>query len=62
VNNFIQNPDGTAKVTGVSYYLLFVALMLGTTVLYVVVAPFYRGKSYIGAGSTADVAERPPAS
>jgi POT family proton-dependent oligopeptide transporter len=47
VNHFIQNPDGTTRLTGANYYLFFTALMLGTTILFVIVSPFYRGKTYI---------------
>jgi POT family proton-dependent oligopeptide transporter len=47
VNHFIQNPDGTTKLTGANYYLFFTALMLGTTILFVIVSPFYRGRTYI---------------
>ena len=47
VNHFIQNPDGTTKLTGAKYYLFFTALMLGTTILFAVVSPYYRGKTYI---------------
>jgi POT family proton-dependent oligopeptide transporter len=56
VNHFIQNPDGSAKLTGSNYYLFFTALMLGTTVLYVIVAPFYRGRVYIQGESEAQPA------
>jgi proton-dependent oligopeptide transporter, POT family len=53
VNHFIQNPDGTAKLAGANYYLFFAALMLGTTILFLVVAPFYRGRTYLhGASAT----------
>jgi proton-dependent oligopeptide transporter, POT family len=47
VNHFIQNPDGSTKLTGSHYYLFFAALMLGTTIIFAIVAPFYRGKTYI---------------
>lgn len=47
VNRVIQNADGTTKLTGVSYYLFFTALMLGAAILFAVVSPFYRGKTYI---------------
>lgn len=47
VNHFIQNPDGTTKLTGANYYLFFTALMLGTTILFAIVSPFYRGKTHI---------------
>jgi POT family proton-dependent oligopeptide transporter len=47
VNYFIQNPDGTVKLKGASYFLFFAAVMGVTAVLFVVVAQFYRGKTYI---------------
>jgi len=47
VNHFIQNPNGTTKLTGATYYLFFTALMLGATILFVIVSPFYKGRSYI---------------
>jgi POT family proton-dependent oligopeptide transporter len=49
VNHFIQNPDGTAKLTGSSYYLFFAALMLGATIIFAAVSPFYRGKTFLAA-------------
>jgi dipeptide/tripeptide permease len=47
VNAFIQNPDGTVKLQGASYFFFFVKLMLVTAVLFLCVAGFYRGKTYI---------------
>lgn len=47
VNHFIQNPDGSTKLTRVNYYLFFTALMLGTAILFAIVSPVYRGKTYI---------------
>jgi POT family proton-dependent oligopeptide transporter len=47
VNHFIQNPDGTTKLTGANYYLFFTALMFGTTILFLIVSPCYRGRTYI---------------
>lgn len=47
VNFFIQNPDGTVKLTGASYFFFFVKVMLATAVLFLVVSHFYRGKTYI---------------
>src|SRR5436190_1090099 len=47
VNHFIQNPDGTTKLTGANYYLFFTALMFGTTILFLIVSPFYRGRTYL---------------
>jgi POT family proton-dependent oligopeptide transporter len=47
VNFFIQNADGTLKLSGVSYFYFFVKIMLVTCAVYVLVARFYRGKTYI---------------
>jgi POT family proton-dependent oligopeptide transporter len=47
VNSFIQNPDGTVKLQGANYFFFFVILMLATSVLFLLVARFYRGKTYI---------------
>jgi POT family proton-dependent oligopeptide transporter len=47
VNYFIQNADGTVKLKGASYFLFFAAVMGVTAVLFVVVAQFYRGRTYI---------------
>ena len=47
VNFFIENPDGTSKLPGASYYWFFAALMLVTTLLFCVYAAFYREKTYI---------------
>jgi len=47
VNFFIQNPDGTVKLQGTSYFMFFVWVMLGTAVLFVIVTPFYKGRTYL---------------
>ena len=47
VNFFIQNPDGTLKLVGASYFFFFVKVMLVTAVLWLLISPFYRGKSYL---------------
>jgi len=47
VNFVIQNPDGTAKLSGANYFHFFTILMLVTAVLFVLAAGFYRGKTYI---------------
>jgi POT family proton-dependent oligopeptide transporter len=46
VNFAIQNPDGTSKLAGAAYFYFFVKVMLATAVLFLIVSPFYRGKSY----------------
>ncbi|MHC4757232.1 MAG: POT-type proton-dependent oligopeptide transporter [Planctomycetota bacterium] len=47
VNKLIQNPDGTSKLPGASYFWFFVTVMLVTAVLFVFVAAFYKEKTYI---------------
>ena len=47
VNFFIQNPDGTSKLDGASYYLFFAAAMLVTAILFVPVAAWYKERRYI---------------
>jgi POT family proton-dependent oligopeptide transporter len=47
VNIFIQNPDGTVKLAGASYFFFFAKLMFVAAVLFVIVARFYRGRAYI---------------
>ena len=47
VNRFIQNPDGSSKLEGADYYWFFTALVLAAAVGFLVVAFFYRGKTYI---------------
>ncbi len=47
VNLFIQNEDGSSKLAGASYFGFFTAMMLGTALLFVVVARFYREQSYL---------------
>lgn len=47
VNFVIQNPDGTAKMEGSSYFMFFVWVMFGTAVLFAIVTPFYKGRTYL---------------
>lgn len=47
VNFFIQQPDGSSKLEGAEYFLFFTLLMLVTAVLFMLLARFYRGKTYI---------------
>jgi len=47
VNFFIQNPDGSSKLAGADYFIFFTLLMLGTAMLFVLVAHYYRGETYI---------------
>jgi POT family proton-dependent oligopeptide transporter len=47
VNFFIQNPDGTVKLTGARYFFFFVVVLLVTAALFAFFARFYKGKTYI---------------
>jgi POT family proton-dependent oligopeptide transporter len=47
VNWFIQNPDGSVKLQGASYFMFFVWVMLGTAVLFAIITPFYKGRTYL---------------
>ncbi len=47
VNFVIQNPDGTVKLGGASYFFFFVGVLLATATLFLFFARFYRGKAYI---------------
>ncbi|ACB74808.1 POT family MFS transporter [Opitutus terrae] len=47
VHVFIENPDGTVKLHGASYYLFFSALSIGCVAVYVFVAKAYKERSYL---------------
>jgi POT family proton-dependent oligopeptide transporter len=47
VNFVIQNPDGSVKLQGASYFMFFTYVMLGTAVLFAIVMPFYKGRTYL---------------
>jgi POT family proton-dependent oligopeptide transporter len=47
VNYFIRNDDGTVKMNDQQYFLFFAVLMLAAASVFVVVAMFYRGKTYL---------------
>jgi POT family proton-dependent oligopeptide transporter len=46
VDYLIQNRDGTSKLSGAAYFAFFTEVMLVTAVLFVIVSPFYRGRTY----------------
>ena len=50
VNYFIQNPDGTTKLEGASYYWFFVIVMFVTSLLFMIVAKYYREQTHIQGG------------
>lgn len=47
VNYFIRNDDGTVKMNDQQYFLFFAGLMFAAAVVFVIVAMFYRGKTYL---------------
>ena len=47
VNIFIQNADGTSKLTGANYYWFFVFLMVVTSLVFIFVAKNYKEQSYM---------------
>ncbi|MBN2328075.1 MAG: POT family MFS transporter [Candidatus Omnitrophica bacterium] len=47
VNYFIQNPDGSSKLEGASYFLFFIMLMTTASIFYAVAAMFYKEKTFI---------------
>jgi proton-dependent oligopeptide transporter, POT family len=59
VNFFIQNPDGSTKLHGTSYFMFFVWVMLGTAVLFAIISPFYKGRTYLQDQTQVAGAEEP---
>ena len=47
VNYFIQNDDGSVRLEGPDYYWFFTAVMLGVSMLFIVVAKRYKGRTYL---------------
>ena len=47
VNYFIQNADGSSKLSGASYYWFFTGLMLVASILFIIVAYFYKEKRHL---------------
>jgi len=47
INKWILNPDGTRKLTDYQYFTFFTVLMFATTVVFVVVSCFYKGRTYL---------------
>jgi len=47
VNKFIMIDDKTSRLEGASYFWFFSGLMFVAAVLFVFVARFYKGKTYI---------------
>ncbi len=53
VNFLIRKPDGSSALQGADYFQFFTVLMLVTAILFVVVARYYRGATYIHAEQAA---------
>ena len=47
VNAFIQNPDGSLKLAGASYFYFFAGLMFVTAVLFLLVLKYYTPTTYL---------------
>ncbi|MGP8199896.1 MAG: POT family MFS transporter [Limisphaerales bacterium] len=47
VNKFIENPDGTTKLAGASYYLFFAEVLLGSAVIFIFVARRFKAQTFI---------------
>ncbi len=57
VNYFIQNEDGSSKLEGPAYFWFFAGTMFAAAVLFVFVAIFYRGQTYIQAEAEPELGE-----
>lgn len=53
VHVFIQNPDGTVKLHGASFYNFFAGLAIGCVALFIFVAKAYKERSYLQGEPTA---------
>ena len=47
VNTVIQNPDGSSKLEGASYFLFFAGIMFAAAVLFVPIAMAFKERTYI---------------
>jgi POT family proton-dependent oligopeptide transporter len=47
VNVFIQNPDGSVRLSGAAYYLFFAALMILASFGFIAFASRYREHRYV---------------
>jgi len=46
INYFIQNPDGTSKLAGASYFYFFTLMMFLTSVIFIFIAIKYKDSKY----------------
>ena len=51
VNAFIQNPNGSSKLVGASYFYFFAGTMMVTSMLFLIVLKYYKPKTYLHAES-----------
>ena len=49
VNFYIQNPDGTSKLTGADYYYFFIKVIFVAGIIFIFVARWYDVKTYMQA-------------
>ena len=47
VNFVIENPDGTSKLTGVEYYLMFAGLMLAAAIVFSLMAKNFPIQTFV---------------
>jgi POT family proton-dependent oligopeptide transporter len=47
VNAWLLNPDGTKKLTDYQYFVFFTILMFVASVVFVIVARYYKGRTYL---------------
>jgi len=47
VNTVIQNPDGSSKLEGASYFLFFAGVMFAAAVLFIPIAMTFKERMYI---------------
>jgi len=47
VNSWVLNPDGTRKWTDIQYFTFFTILMFAAAIVFVIVACFYKGRTYL---------------
>jgi POT family proton-dependent oligopeptide transporter len=53
-NAWVLNPDGTRKLTDYQYFQFFTFLMFGAAIVFVIVACFYKGRTYLQSQLTED--------
>ncbi len=58
VNFLIQNPDGTSKLAGADYFWFFTLLMLVTALVFLLVARFYKERTFIHDDEPAEVSRK----